>query len=113
MTIYTKELYVIECFNLDEMIGFEWDGGNILKNEIKHGLKWQLIEEIFFNEPLVLLEDKSHSSDDECRCAALGYTNEKLLTTVIFTKRKNKIRVISARPMSKKEKIIYENFAKI
>lgn len=102
-----------ECLDLDELIGFEWDDGNILKNEIKHGLKWQIIEEVFFNEPLVLLEDKSHSSDDECRCAALGYTNEKELTTVIFTKRKNKIRVISARPMSKKEKIIYENFTKI
>lgn len=102
-----------ECLDLDELVGFEWDDGNILKNEIKHGLKWQIIEEIFFNEPLVLLEDKNHSSDDECRCVVLGYTNEKQLATVIFTKRKNKIRVISARPMSKKEKILYENFTKI
>lgn len=101
------------CLDIDGLVEFDWDDGNILKNEIKHALKWQIIEEIFFNEPLVLLEDKTHSSDDECRCAALGFTNEKQLVTVIFTKRKNKIRVISARPMSKKERIFYENFTKI
>ncbi len=101
------------CLDIDGLVEFDWDDGNILKNEVKHALKWQIIEEIFFNEPLVLLEDKTHSSDDECRCAALGFTNEKQLVAVIFTKRKNKIRVISARPMSKKERIFYENFTKI
>lgn len=101
------------CLDIDGLVEFDWDDGNILKNEVKHALKWQIIEEIFFNEPLVLLEDKTHSSDDECRCAALGFTNEKRLVTVIFTKRKNKVRVISARPMSKKERIFYENFTKI
>lgn len=101
------------CLDIDGLVEFDWDDGNILKNEVKHALKWQIIEEIFFNEPLVLLEDKTHSSDDECRCAALGFTNEKQLVAVIFTKRKNKIRVISARPMSKKERTFYENFTKI
>ncbi len=101
------------CLDIDGLVEFDWDDGNILKNEVKHALKWQIIEEIFFNEPLVLLEDKTHSSGDECRCAALGFTNEKQLVAVIFTKRKNKIRVISARPMSKKERIFYEKFTKI
>lgn len=102
-----------DCLDIESLVGFDWDDGNLLKNEIKHDLKWQIIEEIFFNEPLVLLEDTTHSDEMECRCAALGFTNEKQLITVIFTKRKHKIRVISARPMSKKERIFYENFTKI
>lgn len=101
------------CLDIEGLVGFEWDEGNILKNEIKHGLKWQIIEEVFFNEPLILLEDTLHLSQEECRCAALGRTNEQQLTTVIFTKRKNKIRVISARPMSKKERAFYENHTEI
>lgn len=102
-----------DCLDIENLIGFDWDGGNLLKNEMKHNLKWQIIEEVFFNEPLVLLEDTNHSDKDECRCVVLGFTNEKQLITVIFTKRKEKIRVISARPMSKKERTFYENFTKI
>jgi len=37
-----------ECLNVEDAVGFEWDDGNVLKNEIKHGLSWQRIEEVFF-----------------------------------------------------------------
>jgi uncharacterized protein len=102
-----------ECLNIEDAIGFEWDDGNILKNEIKHSLAWQRIEEIFFNEPLILFKDEKHSLDAECRCAALGRLDDGMWITVVFTKRKNKIRVISARPMSKKERGFYENYTAI
>ncbi|BAF72479.1 BrnT family toxin [Sulfurovum sp. NBC37-1] len=100
-----------DCLTIDDVIGFEWDEGNIYKNENKHGLKWQLIEEIFFNEPLLVFEDIRHSQD-ECRCFALGFTDDKVHLFVVFTKREQKIRVISARKMNKKERKIYENFKK-
>ncbi|MBE0496858.1 MAG: BrnT family toxin [Campylobacterales bacterium] len=102
-----------DCLDMESIVGFEWDDGNILKNQLKHNLKWQIIEEVFFNEPLILLEDKKHSDTEECRCVALGLTNKKEPITVIFTKRAHKIRVISARMMSKKERRFYENFTKI
>lgn len=36
-------------FNLNEVVGFEWDEGNVYKNKKKHNLdKWE-IEEVFFN----------------------------------------------------------------
>jgi uncharacterized DUF497 family protein len=101
-----------ECLDIDEIIGFDWDDGNILKNELKHNLKWQSIEEIFFNEPLIIIEDTKHSQS-ECRCVAFGFIDDKSLITVIFTKRDNKIRVISARPMSQKERRFYENYTKV
>jgi len=36
------------CLDIDGLVEFDWDDGNILKNEVKHALKWQIIEEIFF-----------------------------------------------------------------
>ena len=96
-----------ECLNLEKITGFEWDEGNIVKNEKKHGIKFTFIEEVFFNDPLILLEDIKHSQN-ECRCFALGKTDNEKLLSVVFTIRDNKIRVISARPMSKKERKIYE-----
>jgi len=96
-----------DCLDISDCVEFNWDNGNITKNELKHKLKWNVIEEVFFNEPLLLLKDKKHSID-ECRCIAFGHNNSMQLLTVIFVKRNNKIRVISARAMSKRERIYYE-----
>ncbi len=96
-----------DCLDVDAIVGFEWDDGNIHKNEKKHGLKWTAIEEVFFNEPLLIVEDFKHSIH-ECRCVALGKNNFAQLITVVFTIRVKHIRVISARAMSKKERSIYE-----
>ena len=102
-----------DCLDIDSIVGFDWDDGNVLKNEITHNLKWQTIEELFFNEPLVVVEDKKHSDKTECRCLALGHIDDGRLISVIFTKRDDKIRVISARVMSKKERKFYEEFTKV
>jgi uncharacterized DUF497 family protein len=95
-----------DCLDVSSIIGFEWDDGNIRKNEEKHGLKWAIIEEVFFNEPLLVVEDFKHSNK-ECRCVALGKSDAGDLITVVFTLRNHKIRVISARAMSSKERKIY------
>ncbi len=87
--------------------GFEWDAGNRDKNEEKHGVSYVECEEIFFNKPLIVVPDGLHSRDEE-RYFALGRTHEKRLLSVVFMIRDRKIRVISARPMSRKERIIYE-----
>ena len=95
------------CLDLDAIIGFDWDKGNIYKNENKHGITWQEIEEVFFNEPLLLYEDIKHSSKEE-RCFCLGQTDKGVALFVAYTIRANKIRAISARKVTKKEKEIYE-----
>ena len=101
-----------DCLVLDDIIGFDWDENNIYKNEKKHGVKWQEIEEVFFNEPLLIYEDIKHSQN-ECRCYVLGKTDKNKKLFVVFTKRDKKIRVISARLMNKKERRIYEENSKI
>ena len=100
---------IFDCLDIADIIGFDWDKGNMEKNEKKHNLKWNIIEEIFYNIPLMIIEDKVHSQS-ECRCRALGTTNTGLYLFVVFVTRENKIRIISARMMNKKEREIYENF---
>lgn len=97
-----------DCLDTDALTGFNWDDGNVYKNEKKHGLNYKLIEEVFFNEPLLIIEDFQHS-DTECRCVAYGKDDKNNKIMVVFTVRDTLIRVISAREMTKKEKNFYEN----
>jgi uncharacterized DUF497 family protein len=86
--------------------GFEWDDGNSGKNENKHGVTDREAEEIFFNKPLII--GRSVKGEPEMRYAALGKTYGSRLLAVVFTMRAKRIRVISARPMSKRERMLYE-----
>ena len=88
--------------------GFDWDAGNARKNEKKHDVSQAEAEQIFFNEPLLTLADVGHGVT-ETRIHALGRTDDDRLLHVTFTLRgeKTKIRVISARDMSRKERRIY------
>jgi hypothetical protein len=87
--------------------GFEWDQGNARKNE-KHGVTQAEAEQIFVNQPLLLLPDEGHSHS-ELRFHAMGKTNEGRLIHISFTLRDNgtRIRIISARAMHRKERSIY------
>lgn len=87
--------------------GFEWDDGNRTKNWERHQVTIKECEQIFFNTPLLLQEDIKHSQK-EPRYYVLGKTNDGRALFAAFTMREQKIRVISARPMSQKERQIYE-----
>ena len=86
---------------------FQWDHGNERKNSDKHNVSREEAEQVFFNQPLLLLEDKAHSQE-EMSFHALGRTDNNRRLYIAFTIRTNKIRVISARPMHKKERESYE-----
>ena len=96
---------------LDKITGFEWDDGNARKNQ-KHGVSTAEAEQVFFNAPLLVLADKKHSGT-ESRFHALGKTDEGRVLHITFTLRDGdqKIRVISARDMHRKEREIYEHTA--
>ena len=91
-----------------QIIGFEWDAGNERKNE-KHGVTMMETEQVFFNAPLLLLEDAAHSQN-ELRIHALGRTDAARALHITFTLRQSGqlIRVISARDMHRKERAIYD-----
>jgi uncharacterized DUF497 family protein len=90
-----------------KITGFDWDDGNARKSSEKHAVSMAEAEQIFFNDPLLLLEDAKHSQS-EGRIHALGKTDEERLLHITLTLRGEKIRVISARDMHKKERKIYE-----
>lgn len=93
--------------DLNSIVGFDWDEGNQEKNWLKHHVATSECEETFFNLPLLLQTDPSHSQA-ESRYFVLGQTNAGRYLFIAFTIRNDKIRVISARDMSQKERAIYE-----
>jgi uncharacterized DUF497 family protein len=94
--------------DLADITGFDWDEGNIRKNE-KHSVSTAQAEQLFFNQPLLILEDSKHSNQ-EPRFHALGKSDDNRQLHITFTLRQagEKIRVISARDMHKIERAIYE-----
>ena len=94
--------------DLAKITSFDWDEGNARKNE-KHGVSMAETEQVFFNTPLLVLEDIKHSGK-ELRFHALGKTDTGRLLHITLTLRAtgDKIRVISARDMHRKERAIYE-----
>ena len=95
--------------NWAQVTGFDWDPGNSRKSREKHGVSQSEAEEIFFNEPLLILEDAKHSQA-EARFHALGETDDGRLLYITVTPRQQDtlIRVISARDMHRKERAVYE-----
>lgn len=90
-----------------EVVEFQWDEGNINKNRFKHGVDKHECEEIFFNRPIIIFDDEQHS-EKEKRYKVLGKTDRGRKMSLVFTLRSSKIRIITARDQSKKEKELYE-----
>lgn len=92
-----------------QVTGFDWDAGNERKSKKKHTVGQSEAEQVFFNQPLLVLADQKHSQNEE-RYHALGINNDGRLLHITFTLRSANalIRVISARDMHRKERSFYE-----
>jgi len=102
-------MVIYKMIDLSRIEGFQWDGGNGRKSIEKHDVSQAEAEQVFFNEPLLVVEDVSHSME-ELRLHALGRTDVGRLLHITFTLRGGGqlIRVISARAMHRKERARYE-----
>ena len=89
--------------------GFDWDDGNARKSTDKHRVTQVEAEQVFFNQPLLVVPDQQHSGFEQSH-HALGVTDDERRLHISFTLRAagNLIRVISARDMHRKEKIIHD-----
>jgi uncharacterized DUF497 family protein len=88
---------------------FDWNKGNIGKN-LKHNVKDKEAEESFFDRKRRVYKDPFHSGAEE-REILIGKTKKERLLYIVFTMRgrhKDKVRVISARDINKKEVELYE-----
>ena len=92
-----------------QITSFDWDEGNARKSIEKHNVSQAEAEQVFFNEPLLVLADEKHS-EMELRFHALGKTESNRWLHITFTLRADNtlVRVISARDMHRKERKIYE-----
>jgi len=99
-------------FDFGLVEGFEWDAGNARKSLDKHGVSQSEAEQVFFNLSLLAADDVRHSAA-EARVHALGKTDAERRLHITFTLRVEgtKIRVISARDMSRRERLAYDQEA--
>jgi uncharacterized DUF497 family protein len=92
---------------IPEPISFEWDEGNRDKNWVKHKVSNTEAEEVFFDPNKRLFHDVLHSAEED-RYILLGKTIAGRLLFFVFTIRENRVRIISARDMNRKERPLYE-----
>ena len=85
---------------------FEWDAGNSDKNWRNHEVRQAEAEQVLLNRPVIFAPDLKHSQA-EARYFTLGRTNSGRGLAIVFTTREARVRVISARPMSRAERKIY------
>ena len=86
--------------------GFDWDDGKRPKVRARHAVEPGECEQAFFGEPFLVSFDASHSKD-EPRWRALGRSAAARPLFVVFTLRGSLIRVLAARPMTRKERVTY------
>jgi hypothetical protein len=91
---------------ISDFEGFDWSGGNGEKNWERHRVTPAEIEQVFFNRPLLTGVDAAHSLG-EARWYALGRSDSGRELFAAFTVRAGRIRVISARDMSRRERRVY------
>ena len=95
---------MLENYNHDSILGFEWDSEKSKSNLAKHGLDFEDASAIFYVPVLLHRSDRNN----EERWIAIGSLDEKLIT-VVFSRRKSFIRIISARRARKNEEREYRN----
>jgi uncharacterized DUF497 family protein len=94
---------------------FFWSDIKDRENLKKHGLSFNEAAPVFLDPYLIIRYDEAHSTEKETRWKGVGVIGNDLLLSIIFSEgRENKIRLISAREASKKEKEDYsENIRQI
>ena len=86
---------------------FEWDASKAAANQKKHTVSFEEAKTVFDNPLAVIFTDEAHSTD-EFREIIIGHSQRNRLLLVAFTERDDSIRIISARPATRKESEDYK-----
>jgi uncharacterized DUF497 family protein len=92
---------------------FEWDAAKALSNANKHGVTFDQAATVFLDALALTVFDAAHSQYEE-RWFTLGFDAGGTLLAVAHTYQENppasiRVRFISARPATKRERQFYEN----
>ncbi|BAQ66942.1 BrnT family toxin [Geminocystis sp. NIES-3709] len=86
---------------------FEWDDQKNIKNQEKHGIRFEDAIEVFDYPMFTEIDDRFDYG--EVRVIGIG-KKVTIYFTVVYTERGEKIRIISARRSNKKERLKYDNY---
>ena len=86
---------------------FEWGRKKARENETGHGVSFEEATEVFADDYSSTAPDPDHSVDEE-RFVIFGKTYRQRFLVVAFTERNGRIRIVSARQMTRRERKAYE-----
>lgn len=86
------------------MLEFEWDEEKAANNFKKHGVLFETAAKVFLDENRIEIYDAVHSIDED-RYITIGLAGEVLF--VVYTERRPRIRLISARLATARERKLY------
>jgi uncharacterized protein len=95
-----------------EAFEFEWDEGNLTKSANKHGVPIIEVESAFELKLGVPIGRQVSPVTQEERLCLVAPTDRGRLISVVFTLREGRVRPISSRPASRKERKLYEEVRK-
>lgn len=88
---------------------FEWNAVKAVENLKNHKIGFEEAKTIF-NDPLLLTFPDSEHSDYEHRSISIGVSSHSRIVLVVHSDRDGKIRIISSRKVTAKERKVYENY---
>jgi uncharacterized protein len=86
---------------------FEWDASKAKLNLRKHGVSFEEASTVFLDSLARTIHDRLHSEEED-RFVNLGESQLRRLLVVVFTDRGDRIRIISARVATRRERRDYE-----
>lgn len=86
---------------------FEWDPLKAASNLRKHAVSFEEAATVFGDPRALNMADPKHS-ESERRFVLLGVSERRQLLVVCYTERPPRTRLISARPVSRRERSQYE-----
>lgn len=91
---------------------FEWDARKAAKNRAKHGVGFAEASTVFFDPLAHIVPDPRHSVDEE-RLVLFGHSSTGRFLAVMFAEHvSNKVRIFSARPVTRRERQEYEEITR-
>ena len=89
-------------------MNFEWNSAKAAENERNHDVSFAEASTIFGDPLAITFQDPDHS-EGETRLLTFGLSASNRLLVVSHIERSGKLRIISARQLTRQERKIYEN----
>jgi uncharacterized DUF497 family protein len=86
---------------------FEWDPAKDAVNQKKHGINFQEAATLFGDRLAITISDPDHLEDEQ-RFLTTGTSERGRVMIIAHPDREDRIRIISARPVTARERRIYE-----